>query len=210
MQHGHLVAWNIPLNSVYFSSIFYLLWYNVEQWPFIWCLWLSYACLSAYLPASVPHKSNELPSMPPLSSINPPHPIPHLPIPSWTSDQLRPCPAHTARQHFLSPSLSPLSLPYPPLCSVIFLLFSGVGPAAVTRERWSQQKVVKKKKKRQREDALFSGCETLCTDVSAVFVWTCAGRKTSSCNSSCRKFAIQLWGDFALQRKTEETEDEER
>ena len=112
-------------------------------------------------PASVPHKSNELPSAtplpPPLSSINPPllfPPIspllslPPLPLPFWTSDQLRPCPTLTARQHFLSSSY-PLALSFFP--SFFYFFFLGVGPATVNAgERDMKQTKGGRKKKNER------------------------------------------------------------
>lgn len=92
-------------------------------------------------PASVPHKSDELPSMPPLSSINPPLlflPSPLLFSPSWTSDQLRPCPALTACQHFLSSS-------YPLALSFFFSFWVSGQPLSTQRDR-EQSKGGRKKR----------------------------------------------------------------
>lgn len=108
-------------------------------------------------PASVPHKSDELPRMPPLFAINPPLLfLPSYPpffCTSWRSDQLNPCPALTVRQHFLSHS-------YPLALSFFSSFWLSGRPLSTQRHREET------KGDRKQDNPLFLGCEMLCTEVS--------------------------------------------
>lgn len=90
-------------------------------------------------PVLVPHKSNELPRIAPLffpSLTFPSSPPPHSVSPSLTHDQLRPCPALSASQHF--------SPPGPLLCHSFTLRLFGCR-CQIHREMGSRPKVVEKK-----------------------------------------------------------------
>lgn len=136
---------------------------------------LTELCLSEHpslLPLSLINPMN-YPVCPPLSSINAPllflpTPPPSLSSPSWTSDQLRPCPALTARQHFLSPLASPRS------SSFFSSFWVSCQPLSTQRDR-EQTKGGRKK-----ERILYFQAEKCSVQM---WVSVCAGWRASFCKT---------------------------